>query len=197
MKCICRVVNCSRARGSRQPDLAAIRLAARTHTRCRLRKNCMREHGPEFASLVHLCRPCVAMESQHRQQSLPFMDVDSLPDDLLGVDDMFVDNYLKGVEGEIRAAAAACWYICVVRARSEIAARSVRALARSQRRRHSSLKACLVHSHSSLRGPAVRLRAVKSASCMRRAPAGLGPGQLRGTVSWLNKPIMTTDAPKL
>ena len=39
------------------------------------------------------------MNTQQRQPSLPFMDVDSLPDDLLGVDDMFVDNYLKGVEG--------------------------------------------------------------------------------------------------
>ena len=35
-----------------------------------------------------------------RDGSLPLMDLDSLPDELVGVDDMFVDNYLKGVEGE-------------------------------------------------------------------------------------------------
>lgn len=47
-----------------------------------------------------------------REGSLPFMDVDSLPDDMLGVDDMFLDSYLKNMEGAHSAEATRgrnCW----------------------------------------------------------------------------------------
>ena len=39
-----------------------------------------------------------------REGSLPLMDVDSLPDEMLGVDDMLLDSYFRNMEG----APAAC-----------------------------------------------------------------------------------------
>lgn len=41
------------------------------------------------------------MEATTRSPSYPFMDLDDLPDGLVGVDDMYLGNYLKGVEGTL------------------------------------------------------------------------------------------------
>ena len=36
---------------------------------------------------------------EERSGSLPYMELDELPEDVVGIDDAFLDNYLRGVEG--------------------------------------------------------------------------------------------------
>jgi hypothetical protein len=41
------------------------------------------------------------MDYSNRSPSLPLMDIDTLPDELVGVDDAFVGTYIQGLRGAL------------------------------------------------------------------------------------------------